>query len=88
MNARRHRLRARRFDNHRQGYRTVKVRRPSVLIRDFDPRIPRSAVLDQREQRRRMRRVQPDAAMGGRTAELRDVVGAVNGEAVIEEAGR
>src|SRR5580698_288685 len=55
------------------------------LIRDLDPRIARAVALDQSEQGCRMRGVQPDAAVRGGTAEPGDIVGAMNGEAVIEE---
>src|ERR1700730_13876377 len=47
-------------------------RREPVLVRNLDPRVARAIALEQREQRRRRRGVQADAAMRGRTAEPRD----------------
>jgi hypothetical protein len=78
------RIRARNFVNTRQGYRKVKTtaRRTVRQVRYLNPRIARPVALDQSEQRRRMRRVQPDAAMRRRTAEPRQIIGAVNGEAI------
>ena len=59
-----------------------------LLIRNFDPRISRPLPLDQSEQCRRMRRVQPDASMRRRTAKPRQIVGAVNRKAVVEDRMR
>src|SRR5260221_4877071 len=63
----------------------LKTARCGPTLVDFDARIARSVALDQSEQCRRMRGMQPDAAVRGGSAEPREVVGAVNGEAVIEE---
>ena len=52
---------------------------------DLNPRIALAVTLHQREQRRRMRRVQPDAAMRGAAAEPLDIRGSVNGKSVMEE---
>src|SRR6267142_982204 len=61
------------------------ARLPRRLVRDDDPCIAAAVTLDQRIQCRRMRRVQPDAAMRSRTAETAEVVGAVDRKTVIEE---
>jgi hypothetical protein len=71
------RIGARNFVNDRQGYQTVKT--ASRLVENLDPRIARPIAFDQCEQRRGMRRVQPDAAMQRGAAEPRSIVGAVNG---------
>jgi hypothetical protein len=64
-----------------------RLRRRATLtpIRKLDPPNARPVVLGQGVHRRRMRRMQPDAAMRDRTAEPRDVIGAMIGEAVMEE---
>jgi hypothetical protein len=56
-------------------------RRPTLV--DLDARIARSVAPDQCEQRCRVRGVQPDSAARGRSAEPRELIGAVDGEAVI-----
>jgi hypothetical protein len=61
----------------------IACRRPTLV--DLGSRIARSVALDQCEQRRPVRRMQPDAAVRGRVAEPRELIGAVNGEAIIEE---
>src|ERR1700691_4306186 len=65
--------------------RVKKTRQNKSLVRNLDARSAWPVALDQREQRRRMRRVQPDAAMRSRTAEPGQIIGAVNGEAIIKE---
>jgi len=58
---------------------------PKTLLVDFDARTRSAAALDQSIQRRRVRGMQPHATMRRRTAEAGNVVGAVDGEAVVEE---
>src|SRR5438105_7564273 len=52
---------------------------------DLDPGAAASVALDQRVERCRIGRMQPHAAMRGRSAETAEVIGAVNGKAVIEK---
>src|SRR5436305_11705049 len=52
---------------------------------DHDARVAAAVALDQRIQRRGMMWMQPHAAVRGGAAEPRQLIGAVNGKAVIEE---
>ena len=80
------------FISEKQGYWRVKTpanvrfrsKTFASLIGNLHGGVSRPAALDQREQHR-VGWMQADAAVRGRPAEARNVVGALDGEAVIEE---
>jgi hypothetical protein len=63
---------------------TYHLRKRNALV-DHDPRIAAAVSLDQREQGCCVGRMQAHATMRGGAAEPRQLIGAVNGEAVIKE---